>query len=53
MAISEHAEDEAQRRERIRRMMDLIFGVMGCCPGCKPLQEIFSRRRAIAATKER
>jgi hypothetical protein len=49
--MSEHA-DEAERRQHVIRVMGLIVGGMGRCPGCHQLREIFYRRRAIAPTKE-
>ena len=50
--MREHAE-EAEHRQHVIRVMGLIVGGMGRCPGCHQLREIFYRRRAIAPTKER
>ena len=50
--MSEHAE-EVERRQHFIRVMGLICGGMGRCPGCQQLREIFSCRRAIGVTKER
>ncbi len=45
--------DEALRRENFIRVMGLILGGIGRCPGCQQLRDIFYRQRAIGATKER
>jgi hypothetical protein len=50
--MSEHTE-EAERREHLIRVLGLVLGGMGRCPGCQELREIFYRRRAIGAGKER
>lgn len=49
--MSEQTDDEEQRRERFIRMMGLLCGGMGRCPGCKQVWENSSRRRAIAPPK--
>ena len=50
--MSQHTE-EAQRRENLIRVMSLVLGGMGRCPGCQQQREIFYRRRAIGVGKER